>query len=69
MISLKKLILKLDNPDLIPEFKNWLIKEKNTVSRMSLHFLLNAAVSDARKSIKTSTYKMDFNPESAEKIW
>jgi hypothetical protein len=43
MISLKKQLLNevLDNPDLIPEFKNTkLIKEKNTVSRMSLHFLL-----------------------------
>jgi hypothetical protein len=43
----------LDNPDLILSLKiTKLIKEKNTVSRKSFP-IANAAVSDARKSIKT----------------
>jgi hypothetical protein len=66
----------LDNPDLIPEFKNYkVIKEKNTVSRMSLHFLLQTQQylmhenqlkrNQLRYNIQI---KMDFiNPESAEK--
>jgi hypothetical protein len=76
MISLKNNFLNevLDNPDLIPEFKiTKLIKEKNTVSRMSLHFLLQTQqylMHENQLKINLDTniqIKMDFiNPESAD---
>jgi hypothetical protein len=68
----------LDNPDLIPEFKNYKVDkgEKYSIEDVTSFPIANAAVSDARKSIKNvinlDTHiqiKMDFiNPESAEKF-
>jgi hypothetical protein len=66
----------LDNPDLIPEFKNYKVERKNTVSRMSLHFLLQTQQylmhENQLKVINLDTniqIKMDFiNPESAENV-
>lgn len=67
----------LDNPDLIPEFKNYKVDkgEKYSIEDVTSFPIANAAVSDARKSIKNVInldtniqIKMDFiNPESAEK--
>jgi hypothetical protein len=67
----------LDNPDLIPEFKNYKVDkgEKYSIEDITTFPIANAAVSDARKSIKNvinlDTHiqiKLDFiNPESAEK--
>jgi hypothetical protein len=67
----------LDNPDLISEFKNYKVDkgEKYSIEDVTSFPIANAAVSDARKSIKNvinlDTHiqiKMDFiNPESAEK--
>ena len=43
----------LDNPDLIPEFKiTKLIKRKYSIEDVTTFPIANAAVSDARKSIK-----------------
>jgi hypothetical protein len=68
----------LDNPDLIPEFKNYKVDkgDKYSIEDITTFPIANAAVSDARKSIKNvinlDTHiqiKMDFiNPESAEKF-
>ncbi|MCZ8228352.1 nucleoid-associated protein [Flavobacterium sp.] len=68
----------IDNPDLIPEFKNYKVDkgEKYSIEDVTSFPIANAAVSDARKSIKNvinlDTHiqiKMDFiNPESAEKF-
>ncbi|MFC5682928.1 nucleoid-associated protein [Flavobacterium sp. MAHUQ-51] len=68
----------LDNPDLIPEFKNYKVDkgEKYSIEDVTSFPIANAAVSDARKSIKNVInldtniqIKMDFiNPESAEKF-
>nr|WP_315156680.1 nucleoid-associated protein [uncultured Flavobacterium sp.] len=68
----------LDNPDLIPEFKNYKVDkgEKYSIEDVTSFPIANVAVSDARKSIKNvinlDTHiqiKMDFiNPESAEKF-
>jgi len=68
----------LDNPDLIPEFKNYKVDkgEKYSIEDVTTFPIANAAVSDARKSIKNVInldtqiqIKMDFiNPESAEKF-
>jgi hypothetical protein len=45
---------EVDNPDLIPEFKNYKVdKEKNTVSRMSLHFLLQTQQYLMHEKLKT----------------
>ena len=67
----------LDNPDLIPEFKNYKVDkgEKYSIEDVTSFPIANAAVSDARKSIKNVInldtniqIKLDFiNPESAEK--
>ena len=67
----------LDNPDLIPEFKNYKIDkgEKFSIEDVTSFPIANAAVTDARKSIKNVInldtniqIKLDFiNPESAEK--
>jgi hypothetical protein len=67
----------LDNPDLIPEFKNYKVDKgaKYSIEDVTSFPIANAAVSDARKSIKNIIsldtniqIKMDFiNPESAEK--
>lgn len=67
----------LDNPDLIPEFKNYKVEKgpKYSIEDVSEFPISNSAVSAARKSIKNvinlDTHvqiKMDFtNPESAEK--
>ncbi len=67
----------LDNPDLIPEFKNYKVDkgEKFSIEDVTTFPIANAAVTDARKSIKNiinlDTHiqiKLDFiNPESAEK--
>ncbi len=67
----------LDNPDLIPEFKNYKVDkgQKYSIEDVTSFPIANAAVSDARKSIKNvinlDTHiqiRMDFiNPESAEK--
>ena len=67
----------LDNPDLIPEFKNYKVDkgEKYSIEDVTTFPIANSAVSDARKSIKNvinlDTHiqiKLDFiNPESAEK--
>ena len=67
----------LDNPDLIPEFKNYKIDngEKYSIEDVTSFPIANAAVSEARRSIKNVInldtniqIKLDFiNPESAEK--
>jgi 37-kD nucleoid-associated bacterial protein len=67
----------MDNPDLIPEFKNYKADrgEKYSIEDVTSFPIANAAVSDARKSIKNVInldtniqIKLDFiNPESAEK--
>jgi hypothetical protein len=55
-INLKKLILNevLDNPDLIPEFKKLQSRqgEKYSIEDVTSFPIANAAVTDARKSIK-----------------
>jgi hypothetical protein len=68
----------LDNPDLIPEFKNYKVDkgQKYSIEDVTTFPIANAAVSDARKSIKNVInldtniqIKLDFvNPESAEKF-
>jgi hypothetical protein len=68
----------LENPDYIPEFKNYKADkgEKYSIEDVTSFPIANAAVSDARKSIKNVinldtniSIKMDFiNPESAEKF-
>lgn len=68
----------LDNPDLIPEFKNYKVDKgaKYSIEDITSFPIANAAVSDARKSIKNVInldtniqIKLDFiNPESAEKF-
>lgn len=68
----------LDNPDLIPEFKNYKVDkgEKYSIEDVTNFPIANAAVSDARKKIKNVInldtniqIKLDFiNPESAEKF-
>lgn len=68
----------IDNPDLIPEFKNYKADKgaKFSVEDVTSFPIANAAVSDARKSIKNVInldtnvqIKLDFvNPESAEKF-
>ena len=67
----------LDNPDLIPEFKNYKVDkgEKYSIEDVTTFPIANSAVSDARRSIKNVInldtniqIKLDFiNPESAEK--
>jgi hypothetical protein len=67
----------LDNPDLIPEFKNYKVDkgEKYSIEDITTFSIANSAVTDVRKSIKNVInldtqiqIKMDFiNPESAEK--
>ncbi|MEL4308727.1 nucleoid-associated protein [Joostella sp. CR20] len=68
----------MDNPDLIPEFKNYKTEKgpKYSIEDVSSFPIANKAVSDARKKIKNVInldtniqIKMDFiNPESAEKF-
>lgn len=68
----------IDNPDLIPEFKNYKVDkgEKYSIEDVTNFPIANAAVTDARKSIKNIInldtnvqIKLDFvNPESAEKF-
>jgi|SRR5690606_16945591 len=68
----------LDNPDLIPEFKNYKVDkgQKYSIEDVTNFPIANAAVSDVRKSIKNVIQldtniqiKLDFiNPESAEKF-
>lgn len=68
----------LDNPDLIPEFKNYKAEKgaKYSVEDVSSFQISNSAVTDARKKIKSLIkldtgieIKLDFiNPESAEKF-
>ena len=68
----------IDNPDLIPEFKNYKVDrgEKYSIEDVTNFPISNAAVSDARKKIKNVInldtniqIKLDFiNPESAEKF-
>jgi len=68
----------MDNPDLIPEFKSYKADrgEKYSIEDVTSFPIANAAVTDARKSIKNvinlDTHiqiKLDFiNPESAEKF-
>lgn len=68
----------LENPDLIPEFKNYKVDKgpKYSIEDVTTFPIANAAVSDARKSIRNVInldtniqIKMDFiNPESAEKF-
>lgn len=68
----------MDNPDLIPEFKNYKVEKgpKYSVEDVSNFNIANKAVSDARKKIKNVInldtniqIKMDFiNPESAQKF-
>ena len=68
----------MDNPDLIPEFKNYKADrgEKYSIEDVTSFPIANAAVTDARKSIKNVInldtniqIKLDFiNPESAEKF-
>ncbi len=68
----------LDNPDLIPEFKNYKVDKgaKFSIEDVTTFPIANAAVSDARKGIKNVInldtniqIKLDFiNPESAEKF-
>ena len=68
----------LDNPDLIPEFKNYKVDkgEKFSIEDVTSFPIANAAVTDARRSIKNVInldtniqIKLDFiNPDSAEKF-
>ena len=68
----------VNNPDLIPEFKNYKVDkgEKFSIEDVTTFPIANAAVTDARKSIKNVInldtniqIKLDFiNPESAEKF-
>jgi len=68
----------LDNPDLIPEFKNYKVDkgEKYSIEDVSNFQISNTAVTDARKQIKNVInldtniqIKLDFiNPESAERF-
>lgn len=68
----------MDNPDLIPEFKNYKVDkgEKYSIEDVTTFPIANSAVSDARKKIKNVInldtniqIKLDFiNPESAEKF-
>lgn len=68
----------LDNPDLIPEFKNYKVEKapKYSIEDVTTFPIANAAVNDARKKIKNVInldtniqIKLDFiNPESAEKF-
>ncbi|MNK06530.1 37-kD nucleoid-associated bacterial protein [compost metagenome] len=68
----------LDNPDLIPEFKNYKTEKapKYSIEDVTSFPIANAAVTDARKKMKNVInldtniqIKMDFiNPESAEKF-
>jgi hypothetical protein len=68
----------MDNPDLIPEFKNYKVDkgEKYSIEDVTNFPIANAAVTDARRSIKNVInldtniqIKLDFiNPESAEKF-
>jgi len=68
----------MENPDLIPEFKNYKADrgEKYSIEDVTSFPIANAAVTDARKSIKNVInldtniqIKLDFiNPESAEKF-
>jgi 37-kD nucleoid-associated bacterial protein len=67
----------IDNPDLISEFKSYKVDkgEKYSIEDLTSFPIANAAVSDARRSIKNVIHldtniqiKLDFiNPESAEK--
>lgn len=67
----------MENPELIPEFKNYKVEKgpKYSIEDVSNFDIANKAVSDARKKIKNVIsldtniqIKMDFiNPESAEK--
>jgi hypothetical protein len=67
----------IDNPDLISEFKNYKVDkgEKYSIEDLTTFPIANAAVSDARRSMKNVInldtniqIKLDFiNPESAEK--
>lgn len=67
----------MDNPDFIPEFKNFKVDkgEKYSIEDVSTFPISNTAVSEARKKFKSlieldtnMTIKLDFiNPESAEK--
>lgn len=68
----------IDNPDLIPEFKNYKVEKapKYSIEDVTSFPIANAAVTDARKKIKSVIsldtniqIKLDFiNPESAEKF-
>lgn len=68
----------LDNPDLIPEFKNYKVDRgaKYSIEDVSSFPIANAAVSDIRKKLRNVIeldtniqIKLDFvNPESAEKF-
>jgi len=68
----------LDNPDLIPEFKNYKVEKapKYSIEDVTTFPIANAAVNDARKKIKNVInldtniqIKLDFiNAESAEKF-
>ncbi|MXN92925.1 nucleoid-associated protein [Flavobacterium sp. Sd200] len=68
----------IDNPDLIPEFKNYKVEKapKYSIEDVTSFPIANAAVTDARKKIKNVInldtniqIKMDFiNAESAEKF-
>lgn len=68
----------LDNPDLIPEFKNYKTEKapKYSIEDVTTFPIANAAVTDARKKMKNVInldtniqIKLDFiNPESAEKF-
>ena len=68
----------IDNPDLIPEFKNYKVDKgaKYSIEDLTEFPIANTAVTDARKKIKNTIQldtniqiKLDFiNPESAEKF-
>lgn len=68
----------MENPALIPEFKNYKVEKgpKYSVEDISSFDIVNKAVSDARKKIKNVIHldtniqiRLDFiNPESAEKF-
>jgi hypothetical protein len=68
----------LDNPDLIPEFKNYKVDkgEKYSIEDITNFPIANNAVTDVRKKMKNTIQldtniqiKLDFiNPESAEKF-
>lgn len=68
----------IDNPDLIPEFKNYKVDkgEKYSIEDVTSFPIANAAVTDVRKKLKNTInldtniqIKLDFiNPESAEKF-